>query len=360
MKLEDFIRSDTIGIRDNLDKINQKRSDVFSHMRSSEEICKRINNDISKIKIEEKELKEKFNSLDNLLNDINQELDNIEKKRQELNSSILEKQNEKHRLTKQISEREKTYKKNIEEINKVNEKKDKYEKESNHLTSDYDRNEENLNKILISSFNNYIKSVNSQIIQSYQTNSEISKKYKEVENLKQKRNTDPKIASLWEAREEWYSIIKSKSVPAVVNAAKRELKIIEDEINKLFPGALEVSGTTQMTNPIIDLYYRINEEGEIKLYLPFNESDWIILKNGGTQLSNKIISYFIWWLSSELSLNPESTKYNIENHKVILFYKIDYDERIKDSIRMQLEGNTGISFLFFKVPVELEKAFDYE
>src|SRR3989339_269867 len=337
MKLEDFIRSDTIGIRDNLDKINQKRSDVFSHMRSSEEICKRINNDISKIKIEEKELKEKFNSLDNLLNDINQELDNIEKKRQESNSSILEKQNEKHRLTKQISEREKTYKKNIE-----------------------DRNKENLNKILISSFNNYIKSVNSQIIQSYQTNSEISKKYKEVENLKQKRNTDPKIASLWEAREEWYSIIKSKSVPAVVNAAKRELKIIEDEINKLFPGALEVSGTTQMTNPIIDLYYRINEEGEIKLYLPFNESDWIILKNGGTQLSNKIISYFIWWLSSELSLNPESTKYNIENHKVILFYKIDYDERIKDSIRMQLEGNTGISFLFFKVPVELEKAFDYE
>jgi hypothetical protein len=177
----------------------------------------------------------------------------------------------------------------------------------------------------------------------------------ERRRLEDQRHKDPKVADLWEAREEWKRIVDS-SVPTLVRAeATRQLEKVEGQIDQLFPKALSVSGTDGVIEDICEIFYEcVPGEKTIWLGLPVLPSIWDQPADGQSTAAEDLAIHMVWAFAR--AFPPCQKQSRVSRGDWCWRFALNglMDEiRDADPVVMELPGGGRASFLFSELPSEL-------
>jgi hypothetical protein len=182
-----------------------------------------------------------------------------------------------------------------------------------------------------------------------------------LDAFKKARHNDHVVANLCDARDEWRSVLKTVAVPAVQETASAELAKIESEIERRFPGALELEEGARPEERIEDLFFvRQKTTGEIRLFVPLSRKAWDSLSKEDGGVLQQTAMHLLWTLIQSLGLRTESARIRADSFWTITISGNVAEEAQKREITMTLPGGGSVIFILSPLPSEIEEAITDE
>lgn len=184
-------------------------------------------------------------------------------------------------------------------------------------------------------------------------------KVQALEKLRSSRHESAEVASLCEAREEWLRVLREARVPLVQKSARDELAKVEAELNRLFPGALEVEAGAALEE-IEELYY-LRKGTSVLVYLPIGMATWQAMEGGKTDGHSEIAARLGWSLRKSLRVDWDSAQFLNNDALGVVYLQADSGEDIADQhVDLSLEGKDNVAFIMSTLPPEITEALSNE
>jgi len=359
MNLQDYIRSNTQETSDVLRKMGERQAELVSERKAAEERIKRIGTEITRQQDARVEKRHKIAGVEQRLGDVNRELDEIEKKRSALLGEVTLLQNAILESKEFFVELDRADNEFQREINGENTAIQRTDQKIDALEADRQRHESRFREAQLKAFKAFLKDVNGLIGETYGNATARRASIESRERLRRSRHEDREVGDLCDARDEWRRILKSVGVPSVAQAAEIELRRIESEIERRFPGAMELESMKSNGQQITELYFHAGDDWTM-VYLPFSEEDWrsAAIETGP---STETFMYFVWWLSGKMKVGFDDVVVKCENGLVVLCSKVGLgDLKGVNDMVFSIPGDNGITFILSQIPYEVKKAIDNE
>ncbi|HBL15906.1 MAG TPA: hypothetical protein DD417_03850 [Elusimicrobia bacterium] len=180
--------------------------------------------------------------------------------------------------------------------------------------------------------------------------------------LKTARHENRQVADLLDARDEWRRMLKGAGVPAVIEAARRELDTIETKLDEAFPGALEAEEGIGSEEDIAELFFRHFEGiNRTWLFIPMDVNLWNSLESDCVSSPNSWVMQFAWALRKNLDLKWEDTQFEmVPNHNVVILNTPLVPNIDKQNMVVALGASVSATFIFSPLPSVVEEAFDHD
>jgi hypothetical protein len=365
MRLDDLVRETTQEILDAIRLVEGERQRIQREKDAADERIKHLGTEIPCNRTLVGEKKHRIRDLEDKVRELNVQIEELERKKQDLYERWEERTGELTEEKKAISSIEGKIESIQREISKENQNKTHADNELKKIEDEKYRHEDGLKKAYINAFASYLKQTNQTLNESFHKGSERKSYTLAAENLKKMRHENRDVADLCEAREEWIKILRTASVAAVKLTGESELKRIEAEIEKRFPGALHADASNPINSAEASLYFYVDDEeggsNEGIIFLPFFREHWLSLNGGNKTVSDNIFSYFLWWISSECKADSKEVKFDCFGNFVVMMFKLGLGEFYgKNHIIMEMPGGCSTTFILAKIPNEIYKAMTYE
>lgn len=365
MRLDDIIRESTQEILDAV-RLVEKEKTRFQQMKdAADERIKRYSTDIPSDRTLLGDKKHRIRDLEEKVRELNGQIEELERKKQDLYDRWTERNKELEDEKKAIGIIETKIDGIQREISRENQGKTHADNEINKIENERIRHEGKLTLAYINAFSSYVMQTNQALTEFFRESSEKISFIHAAENLKKMRHEDKETAELCEAREEWIKILRTASVPAVKTTGESELRRIEAEIDKKFPGALKSEASKSLSSSESYLYYFIDDEdagtNEGIIFIPFLKKDWMLLTTEDKSISNRVFAYFLWWISRESKVDPQEVHFDCRGEFVVMAFKFGLGDLYgKNHVIMDLPGNTSVTFILSEIPNEIYRAMTYE
>ena len=360
MTLQDYIRKETIEVNDVIKLIEEKRSSLISDRKAAEERKKRTGTLISEKHKIQNDTKKKIEVFDQKLKEINTELNEVERRRGSLLEQLNELNGNKDAAKNSLSQIEQESNKAQKDIFNEDKSIERFDKQIDEKEKERSRFDERIRWAHVSAFKSFLKDSNSLLEQYFKRITSRKANFDAAERLRNKRHVDKCVGDLCDARDEWNKIVKTASVPGVKAAANNELKRIEIEIEKMFPGALEIENSASENNPTTELYYHENEEETI-LFFPFLEKQWNSMEQGNIDNSIYTFGRFIELIIKESKFSYNDAHLKCENDMVQLVSKFGLGNlKGKNDLTFSIIGKDNMTFILSRIPDEVYKSLNYE
>lgn len=280
----------------------------------------------------------------------------MEREINDLKSKIDELHQEKSNSVTGLQEAEQRvmeYRRKLEEAKR---EADDLQEKQHAKVAEKDGLESKLTVVIADSFDEYLSRLHNDVMMYVSQQEEMSSRLKQLERFKEERTKDPTVMELWEARQELKMLFDSSDVPRVKNKINHELDQIEQEIEKLFPGALSMVGISSKSVDVRQLYYGIDGNTNI-IYLPIGPDSWRELrsKEADADLENACFG-LVWAIGREMGRYSESMRMYCDGSYVILEYvPLDETDHPK-SVNMPLPASKTLSLMLERLPQEVEVA----
>lgn len=188
----------------------------------------------------------------------------------------------------------------------------------------------------------------------------------ELDRLNRARHDDPRVAELWEARQEWLRIAQSAGPPPVRETARREVQKIEEDLERRFPGALKVA-TAGTLDDLEEVYLCPRAAGDgwkLLLCIPAEICESL---NAGESASTQGLAARIIWAFARGIQNegghgePWRSRFDVQQGYLVMFVD-GGPENIKDreTIAVALSGGGRVTFMLSELPTEIRGAMNDE
>ena len=360
MTLQDYIREATHEINDAIKLIDQKRATLINERTGAEETIKRTGSLISEQHKMQNDRKKEIEGVDSNLKEINKQLDELERQKR----LLLEQYNEfKVNIDEAKSSLAQIEQESINAQRQINSEKksiEQFDYQIEEIEKQRNRHDQRFRLAHVSAFKSFLKNGNSIIEEYFKRITSRKTIVEAAERLNKKRHEDTHVADLCEARDEWKKILKTVIVPGVKEAGNKELKIIEAEINKMFPGALEIDTSKNENNPTTELYYHEDDEETI-IFFPFLEEQWKSMEKGNNDSSVETLVRFIELITKESKLRFNDAHLKCENDMVQLVSKSGLGNlKDKNDLTFSIVGKDNLTFILSPIPDEVYKSLNYE
>lgn len=277
----------------------------------------------------------------------------------EIDARIDKLQKEREKLVEDLNNAEDKVNSNKRSIEKIEKKLRTLEHNKKEMVSKKEDLEKTLRCALINSLKEYYDNLEQSIVSSYKSIEEKEAQILSWKKLNEAKDKDHKIMELWEGRQELKKFIGSASVPVVSNELKKQLSIVENKINDLFPGALSYDENETDGSETKEIFASENND---QIYLPISFKTWNGLNKGDSgNVYAEISLRLVWAIANEMDLNDKNPEF-IEKKKLVLL-KFD---NIPDlfgkysSFNIPLPDPKNFSLILAKLPKDLEEALRYE
>jgi hypothetical protein len=357
MSLIDLIRENTKDMRDTIAELERSRLREISQLNAAEERFKRASSIISSQHKQQDEKKSRLKSIGETIRGINQQIDELEAQKQRLLSTLLERQQELEASRQSLSEAEAESNKAQHAAREEKRVLEDIERRVDLLEKETIRNQLKLREVHSQTLDQHLSELEAMFEQEFQEQTKRSETLVSLEAFKRLRHEKREVGDLCDARDEWKKIVKTASVPTVKIAAESELRRIETEIDKLFPGAIKAEAALRHADFIEELHYFVDSQNRTVLLLPFSKDVWNSLNAGTQSLKEKVAVYFFGALAKAIGAEPGKFHYECGNNFVMLVSEIATETyREKNDLVIPLPGGGSISFILSTLPNEIQEA----
>lgn len=361
MAFSDLLRERTLAIRDTIQLLEKKLSDMEALRLAAEERTKRQGTEIAKQREIEFAKKRELNLISEKALDAQRLLDEIDKKRSEAVELLLQAQDEQSRTEKLHKETQKATESLQSQISK--EKKSIHEAVSNleRIQKELKEQQDFLHGAIIEALKLYLKQQSENLESAFSSQDKRIKESQEYENFKRARHSDPEIAKLCEQRDELLKFINTSMVSGVKEMLDDKIKIIEEKLEKYFPGAIKVPDPTPKNTRIDDLLYFCDDKGESTILLPINPGDWEALLSDARSDRTEIILCFLWSMIKELGIGSKDGEFLISRGFPAFATHFDIEEiTILQGFKLIHKGSEVLSYVLTAMPSEVQEILSYE
>ena len=187
-----------------------------------------------------------------------------------------------------------------------------------------------------------------------------------LERLNRARHDDPQVAELWEERLEWLRIAQSTSPPRVRATAKDELKRIEDDLEKRYPGALKAASTGPLEEIEEVYFYHRATEDSCKLLLCIPADVCANLDAGISTQSEDLAARIVWAFARGIQKKSEHreaarSRFHVKDgHLVMTVDGAPEDMKNHETITVHFADGGSAVFMLCELPPEIRGAMHDE
>ena len=319
MEINDIIRQFTFEIEDEIKSLNEDIKRLTSEIESIEQRKHQITTEIKKFHTEEREVKNKLHEVEKQIEATEKEIDDLEKRKRELVENLMSQREQREAKEKELNRLRDLLQKTQQKINEEEDTKHKHEISLERKRSEKKEKETLKRGRLIEALKTYIQRQEESLHLAFGSLEEKEKQKRALEEFNQARQRDPKLADLYEQREELTRLLKNASLESIQNYLKEKISAIEDEISKAFPNALGRNLNSVKGDNILEILYAFDNDQTAVFWLPFTYQSWTRVEQGETTQREKNIICFLWNMIAQLDLNSEEC--GLDNINELLCYR---------------------------------------
>lgn len=219
--------------------------------------------------------------------------------------------------------------------------------------------QERLRKERDIAFEKYLEKVWTSLVKCEDEAETAGEALQALEHLNRARHDDPRVAELWEARQEWQRISQSAGPVQVRKTAGREVQRIEEEIDVRFPGALVAAARGSKLDELEEIFARPLGSGSgYVISLPVPVEICKTLDSGATSDAEDLAVRVIWGFAGGIPNTPKrKSRFAIRGNSLIMLVEETLAEtQSRNPIAVRLAGGGRVSFLISELPRELQEA----
>ncbi len=359
MQLQEHIRKDTYHIKDALKLIEARQNEVGQRTGATESRMKRLRSDMSGLRKAEGDAKHARTEAGSVLREVQTVLDDLEEQRSMAMERFAEAQDAKgnaeallRKVQGEIEAKEKEIGQAGGQIADVKEEYAELNKETQGL-------EENLREAQLGAIDNYVCDLEARIDEILLKQDERSEKLAARRRLTKARGENPEIGSLCEQREEILRFLPDTRVPGVKDLLRQQIEKIEAELQRRFPGALDVDSEAKEARTIYETYYYADSTGKAMFLIPISAKRWRNIQVGDRDCEQAV--RFLWSMIDGLALEPSHGTFILNGTKCLFASTIDYEDvEAMESFKLHLEDGSRIDFRLLSVPHEVQEVLSDE
>ena len=361
MGLNELIRQYTYEIKDEIELLNKNIEDLNNELSAIETRKKQISSDIKHINIHENQIKILLQDISRSIDDRQRIMDELERQRQEKIEELLNLREEQSNKEKEIKQLRDNLFKAYGQIKKEEENKNKIEYDLNKKRVEIEQKRLLYKQRQIEAFKTFLINEEDSLHLAFKSLEEKDKYKKAYEEFNRARQSDYKIAELYEQREELTRLIKEAKLESTKAYLRDKLSIIEGEIDKIFPGALyKVYHNTTEQN-IIEIILTFDNDQKAIFWLPISNDSLDKLERGEISENINHIVCFLWNMIKQLDLMEENGEFSLI--KDFLCFKSTLsreDISILGQFSVRCNDTELIRCIFSEAPPMLREALIYE
>jgi chromosome segregation ATPase len=319
MGISDLIRQFSFELDDQLRLLDEEIKGLTSEIESIEQRKHQIATEIKRLHTEEREVKSRLHEVEKQIETTEREIDDLERRKQELVENLLSQREQIGAKEKELNRLRELLQKTQQKINEEEDAKHKREVSLEKKLSDKKEKESLKKGRLIEALKTYVQRQEESLHLAFGSLEEKEKQKRALEEFNQARQRDPKLADLYEQREELIRLLKNASLDSIQNYLKEKISIIEDEISKAFPGALGRNLNNVRRDNILEILYTIDKDQTAIFWLPFTHESWTRVEQGEVSQRSKNIVCFLWNMITQLELTGEEPR--VDNSDELLCFR---------------------------------------
>lgn len=363
MNIADTIRSRTLAIRDVIASIKSQISRLEGQRDAAEERIKRASTEITKQRTLEVERNRSFNAASEKVEEAQGVLAEIDRKRQDAIDHLIRCQDEHRLLYNSLRESQEAKEAALADIRKEQKDKQEAEFKISELRDQLEQKGTLFCQTQLETLEFHLRQQTEYVMAAFETQEQRQKALIERDALRKARHTEPEIANLCDQRDEFKKFLSTSMVPGVKEMLLSELKTIENELQKRFPGALQSSDLDILPshNQIDELLFYCDHDGKAVFLLPLRSSDWEGAEcDEPTDDSSKAMC-IVWNMIRDLKIKRSDGEFISRKGRVEFISKFDLEEvAILQGFSVKYNNFDVLHFILTAVPAELQEVLSYE
>jgi myosin heavy subunit len=357
MGINDIVRQFTFEIEDEIKSLSEDIKRLTSEIESIEQRKHRITTEIKRFDTEEREVKNKLHEADKQIETTEKELEDLERRKEELEESLWRQKEQRGEKEKELKRLRELLQKTQQKINNEEDVKHKCEVSLEKILSDKKEKESLKKDRLREALKTYIQRQEESLHLAFGSLEEKERQKRAMEEFNQARQRDPRIADLYEQREELTRLLKNASLESIQNYLKEKISNIEDEISKAFPGALGRNLSSVQGDNILEILYAIDKDQTVVFWLPFTYQSWAKVEQGEKSHREKNIICFLWNMITQLDLTREQCGLGSINELLCFWSDLSRDDvMILGQFNVVCNQENILKCILIEAPYDLQEA----
>lgn len=349
MRLEDCLRKETWEVRDALRKLDDEGLPSLGRQKQAvESDLGEIERKIQELEEEKSQIAKRTERNNKRLNTLRQFHNKLERERSELSDRDFE-------ITSEIKSERSELKRVEKDLNHRHDEITQKVEQKGILESEL-RDKE------IAALFSYLSTVRQRFL-TYSTKSkQMEEKRRMRDAFEEERHQNGNLMELWESWRELRNLYDAQEIPSVRQGLERLIEENEQEIEKRFPGALEIENLEQ-DQPCEDFLVASYDERTSKttVLLPISSDDLDVIENNPTDSSAEAFLRLAWALGKAADTSPERTMVDVGNHGwAVARFKEGARQLVGEAFDVPLAGGGVHRFIIDPLPTELESVIDSE
>jgi hypothetical protein len=361
MSVADIIREHTHALRDSIALLEGEIASLEAERDAADERFKRCSTEISRERNLEGERKRSWQAAGQRVVEAQEVLDELGRKRQEALEVLMRCQEEEKAIAISVCDAQRATEAARTEIQREEKAGTKAQDRLTRLHGTHADKRQQLCRARLDALDVHLRRQAEQVRAAFTTQEERAEAMRELEEFNRKRHTDPRIAELWEQREELRKLLKTSMVPGVKNLLQSSLNDIQDELAKTFPQATEVSEFPPADNPIDELLYYFDSDGNVVFLLPIDPNDWDAAENGeGTDGANRAMC-LAWSVIRGLPLKTQDGDFVKVRGRPAFESRFDLDDAaVLSEFSLTSDESVVMRLIPAPAPQEVQEALSHE
>lgn len=361
MTLDEIVRGQTRDVRDALEKIEARYSDLLQQKNAADDRLKRAFTEIKHQRTLENERRRLLVEIEGRIHEIQQRVDEIERQRQELIERLMERRDEKEKAEKLLRDVIQTAETEQHTVREARSTIDTVARTLDDVEKDKEHSKGLLRSASINSLDIYLAELSRRLDQAYASEEERQRRQAALEAFKRARHEDREIADLCDQRDQYRDLAGRATVPGVKATLQEALDKVEEELQRRYPGALSLQDTVPEVGSIAQLPYLTDADEAVIVFLPIAESVWRAVENGEVVPATNRAMQFVWSLIEGLGLKPSYGEFRSDRGRIV--FRLDAkccDLGALTTATFSMQTPKGITFALSPVPAEVKEAVAYE
>jgi len=349
MELYDLLRQKTGDIQRSLDQLNHERVPALGKkLKAYKKQLEDVQTQITKKTARVKELETQLDTIAQRLRELEEEKDHLEAERPQIvdeltavEEELERRRSDKERLTEQIADLKALLREAVEERKALREELRQREREA---------------------FQAYLSGTRSRLKKLAAVGKDLAEKRAMRRKLEEERHRDPAVMSLWERRVELRKLLGETRIEANRKILEGLLREVEQEIEKRFPGSLEVESLGPDSISQETLYaVHDSKSNTITVILPINKNDWFLLNEDHTEPYLVLLLRIGWSLAKTIAVAPPDCLLKVGSVGwVIAAFNNPETNIIGGAISVPLEEGESLTLRIKSLPPQLEDLLRHE
>ncbi len=333
---------------------------LLGKRRAAEENLNQILRSCENLRTSMMELKNVIEDRDQRIQAITEELEKIERKKLELVDRLGAYQEEIKEAKKSVARMEEEYLLSRQAIEFEQKSIEALQPRIDILMNEKNALAEHFSSVCFLTLQRYLHRLAYELEAVFKADSE-RQRYTEVSNsFKAACKSDPQLSALWQARLDWFRMLKSSDSPAVKRAARREIVQIDNEFEKHFPGVLSIRKPEGHKTLAGELSVVFDPQGTMQIHLPVQQEVWENIAQGETGFSEESVMRFLWHFARALDIDATALEFTTTRGLITLTIRADAVRQFADKIIMELPGESEITFDLIRMPEEIQEVMHNE